>query len=865
MLDCAAMPFDLEETMRDLAGRNPARTEADIQSSIRSVLLYGDFALDDPRVKLESPSAGGRRIDIAVGAVIIECKRDLRPRSQLRAAEAQLAGYLMAKAHSGETYVGLLTDGTLWHLYRYENGEAHRVDSLELNAARLDVPRFRRWLGAILATEEHLTPTPQAIEERLGATSPSFLLASASLSACWEQVRNQPGARLKRSMWQRMLHSALGTQVKDSDDLFLEHTYLVMMATLIGHTVIGFSLDNAGEDASLLLSGRLFEQSGIVGPGDLGFFDWPGDSEAGLDVVRDVARRVSVFSWSEVKHDVLKALYHSVISATTRHELGEYYTPDWLAERVVEAVVDDPLGQKVLDPSCGSGTFLFHAVRRYLRAAEHRGDAVPDALRGATGAVFGTDLHPVAVKLAQVTYLLAIGTRRLAARRDTLTVPVYLGDSMAWDAPAPQAGSTAVGLFSPVGDVVIDAWAGGTLMPHTLRFPADVVADVDRFDDLVAAMTNQATSRAPGSPHKPVTGILQRFAVTGADRDVLVETYRQLCVLHDLRENHVWGFFIRNQARPTWLTLPANRADVLIGNPPWLSYRYMPPKMKGVFEREARVRNLWAGGQRGRTTQQDLAGFFVARCVQRYLRVDGRFAFVMPRAALSRQTYGGFHTGEWPSPEETCHVDFGPAWDLIGVDPAPFKVPAAVVFGSRRDARSRPLLSTVVALAGRPPTERSAGTITEARGVVRAMTGDEAASVYKDRFRQGAILVPRVLTTVVDSPNPLPSQTRRRVTSRRTSLEKPPWRDLPALTGTVETIFIRPAYLGESVAPFRTLSPVDAIVPYEAGQGLMSGNDPRIDRYPGLASWWREAEAVYEANRPSETPRSRSNSTTCAS
>ena len=62
----------------------------------------------------------------------------------------------------------------------------------------------------------------------------------------------------------------------------------------------------------------------------------------------------------------MKVLYESVISANERHRLGEYYTPDWLAEEIVSQVVTDPLAQRVLDPGCGSGTFLFHAVRRYL-------------------------------------------------------------------------------------------------------------------------------------------------------------------------------------------------------------------------------------------------------------------------------------------------------------------------------------------------------------------------------------------------------------------------------------------------------------------------------------------------------------------
>jgi type I restriction-modification system DNA methylase subunit len=71
--------------------------------------------------------------------------------------------------------------------------------------------------------------------------------------------------------------------------------------------------------------------------------------------------------------DVLKALYESLIDPVQRHDLGEYYTPDWLAAKVVRRVVDQPLTQFVLDPACGSGTFLFQAIRRLLAAARDAG------------------------------------------------------------------------------------------------------------------------------------------------------------------------------------------------------------------------------------------------------------------------------------------------------------------------------------------------------------------------------------------------------------------------------------------------------------------------------------------------------------
>jgi hypothetical protein len=329
-------------------------------------------------------------------------------------------------------------------------------------------------------------------------------------------------------------------------------------------------------------------------------------------------------------------------------------------------------------------------------------------------------------------------------------------------------------------------------------------------------------------------------------------TYGVLCDLYDQGRDHIWGFYIRNQARPTWLARPENRVDVLVGNPPWLSYRYMPDTMQSVFQRRAKERKLWMGGARGRTTQQDLSAFFVARSVELYLRVGGQFGFVMPRAVLSRQTYGAFREGDWSSVAASVFADFGTPWDLKDVRPAPFPVPSSVLFGERSTAASA-LGEAVIAFAGKPAVGMGDGQLTQSAAIVEAVTGEESASVYKERFRDGAIMYPRMLIMVTSStsgPLGVP-QGRQAVTSRKTSLDKPPWKSLPPQEGVVESIFVHPALLGESFGPFRVFSTLQSVIPYD-GTRLLDGSDERIDRYPGLADWWRNAETIWTAHRSSE-------------
>jgi hypothetical protein len=155
--------------------------------------------------------------------------------------------------------------------------------------------------------------------------------------------------------------------------------------------------------------------------------------------------------------------------------------------------------------------------------------------------------------------------------------------------------------------------------------------------------------------------------------------------------------------------------------------------------------------------------------------------------------------------------------------------------------------------SGKASRDGQPGSLVSVPGTVRVVTGEEEGSPYKERFRAGAVLFPRMLLYVVDartSPLGVPVG-RRAVRSRKTTLDKVPWKHLPEQQGSVESIFIRPAYLGESIAPFRILSVPEAVVPYD-GTVLMDGASERIDRYQGLAGWWREAEATWTAYRSSE-------------
>jgi hypothetical protein len=843
--------IDLSALAAELADRTASRSEADVQSGIRSLLLYGGLNLDDPEVRLETPAPGRRRVDIETGLTVVECKKDLSAGNVRAEAVEQLAGYVRDRTKElGQRYAGILSDGQEWALYHLNqaDGRIHEVSRFALKPADPDVDSLLVWLEGVLSTGEDLAATPSEVRRRLGSDASGFELDLAELHDLYEQCHDFPEVRQKRELWARLLAAAFGRNFDGDDRLFIEHTYLVLTAEIIAHAVVGFDLRGGAIGATDLVTGEEFRKASIGGVVEADFFDWPIETKQGIAFVDGLARRLARFAWKDVEHDVLKVLYESVIDPATRHSLGEYYTPDWLAETIVDKVVDDPLEQRVLDPACGSGTFLFWAVRKYFEAADAAGRTNREAVNGVVSQVFGIDLHPVAVTLARVTYVLAIGTARLQDR-DPLTIPVYLGDSIQLNQ------STSV--LSSAG-MTIHTTDGLELFARELNFPESLVADVGRFDRLVEDLATKAATRTASGKPPAIAQTLTSYGVTeDADRRMIEDTYVSLCHLHDHHRDHIWGYYVRNLARPVEFSRPQHRVDRLVGNPPWLRYNAMTASTQADFRRLTHERNLQAPAQV--VTSQDLSGLFVARTTELYLRLGGRFGFVMPAATLSRLQYRGFRAADFSSQTATTFIAFDTPWELTNVRPQPFPVPAAVIFGERVDARDVVAMpaTTTCWHAQVPDHYRSWSQVEELFSSAETqiiVATDEFDSAYAGLVRQGSNLVPRALMTVVErGAGPLGVATGQiGVESDRRSPEREPWRDIASLHGTVEEQFVMPILVGGSILPFALRGDARAVIPWD-GRKLMAGSSEAIEAHAGLAAWWREAERAFAHHRSETT------------
>lgn len=866
-------------TVRGMLKRG-VHTEADIQSSIKAVLLAADIGLNEDGVLLEDPMGDGskRRIDIRFGQAIIETKRNLA-QTDLPAALEQLTGYVATRSSAyGVPFIGILTDGRDWRLYDLIDDELTLVSSLTLTDPDTAADRLIVWLESALATKPDIAPAPKEIEDRLGVDSPAHQIDIVRLLDLYRDNSDSSEVQLKRELWAKLLRTSFGAEFVDEEELFISHTLLVLSAEIIAHAAIGYDTrPGQGLASDELITGSNFRQAQIYGVVEEDFFDWVLDVDGGQQFVDQLARRISRFAWADVENDVLKILYESVIPQSERERLGEYYTPDWLADRVVADSIDDPLTARVADPSCGSGTFLFHAVKRYLDAAENAGVSPGLAAMQVCDHVVGMDIHPVAVTLARVTYLLAIGKNRLNHHdRAQLSVPVYLGDSMQWEQSRDLLDQDGIVTISTGGDH-LGADLGGSLFSDNLIFPRAALTDAQKFTLLVTDMAEKALDverysvtdtkiakdkrgqfrRATGTLIDP---IIKRHGLDGdpATAQVLRDTFAVLRRLVDTGRNHIWAYYVRNLIRPLWMSLPENHVTHLVGNPPWLRYSKMTETMQGMYRRLSAERDLTSGGTA--VTAQDLSTLFVVRCAELYLAKDGKAAFVMPHGTMTRTPQASFRTGVWSHASTALTAGFTDSWDLQDVDTG-FPMASCVIRFTRTESTAAPMPSTTLRWAGRLPRpdipwSRAQSRITKTAATIVQRDGSNSSkSPYKAKFRNGATLYPRMLTFVTEqAAGPLGSGAGRvQVASRRGAQDKKPWKELPGLTGSVPAGYVRNVHLGETVVPFRPSNPLRAVLPINDERAL---SEDEVAVISGLDAWWDAASTLWDENKQAATKQS---------
>jgi hypothetical protein len=543
--------------------------------------------------------------------------------------------------------------------------------------------------------------------------------------------------------WRKCLRMARGTWVGD-EHLFVHHTYLATLAKLIAYLgITGAQNAPAQDQMQEIIQGTFFEKQQIMNFLDGDFFSWVARAPM-MSCTQKIASRLAnllcTYELRELSEDVLKELYQTLVDPKDRHDLGEYYTPDWLAARMCNTLLSKSGEDAVLDPACGSGTFLYQAIQHKKRHLP----ATRQSLEKILGNVVGIDIHPLAVIVSKTNVLLALGDL-FQKRSGPVSIQVYLANSV----------------------------------------------------------------------------------------------------------------------RPIPLL---NQFDVVIGNPPWLSFRFVGKGEYQDYLKHLIVKELGLLDGAGHLIPHlELGTLFFARCATLYLKRSGKIGFVLPRSIFAADQHDRFRRSFGMGNTTLTQI-----WDLEGVSPL-FHVPAAVVFGDLVSEASKTLPGKI--LSGY--LKRKNASFEEAERELRSETAQfhvvqlgkrsflsttrkkisSQRSFYQPHFKEGATIVPRSFWFVefkvipglaMDKSQPVVA------TDPRAEAEaKPPYKDI-RFEASIEAEFLYATLLSTDLLPFGHFDFRPVVLPLvEDPQGyhLLSADQARAKGYLKLPEWLDRAQALWAKKR----------------
>jgi len=821
-------------------GRMRAAIEAghhhDQRRAILQDLLRDGFGLTVDEVELEhnvKVEHTRGRIDLLYGSLIWEVKRDLaRERVDL---ERELRLYL---AELGERAFGIGTDGLAFEAYQLDGGgQLRRIDAYDLDAPTASADEALDWLDGYVFAVEEVLPTSEAIVARFGPNSAVFRTAELELREMWDRVREDSSASVKHDEWERLLEVVYGTQV-GSDELWIRHTYLVMVARLITYLVIVEHLPAQGTELGAL-TGELFVPLGLPNLVERDFFAWlsvPELAESARRLLRGLSQHLALFAIQDIDEDLLKELYEEMVDPREREWLGEFYTPDWLADLTLERAGFDA-ETRMLDPGCGSGTFLFAAIRR-LRQSGLRG---AELVRRAERNIVGLDIHPLAVTIARVNYVLALRSD-IREAREALHIPVFMADTLA----APEAGfGRMVEIAAPVDGLPPMA----PPLPQRFQLPTEgdpeQTASLAQIVELVDLLSDPDLNADDAR-----TGLDARLDEWGVRsyREVWHANLRLLRALYTHHRDTIWGFRLTNAARPH--EIAAAPVDLVIGNPPWLTVMEMAgseyrDRVRGIARTLALV-----GRGMGNIAHLDTSTVFAVFCAENFLPEGrGRVAFVFPRSVMAgARQHENFREGRialWYRPVA--------AIDLDEVEPL-FRIPACVmVFDKVAEAErpDPPWVWPTTTLRGVLPRKNASRVEADERLVeeTAAPTAAGQASPYLPRALSGVDMRPRAFWIAEIDPDARVVDRRQpylRSDSQAVADATRAWQGV-SVRGAVEAHYLYATSL--SVEPFRLGRFRLAVLPIEpdGAGGVRVLEQPQIlaRGEAGMAAWLGQAEREF--------------------
>lgn len=676
--------WETAEEIRDAARSDT--TEATIEGLFERTVyaLLREFGLKkfhpekEVYVDLRRHTAKGRT-DSRLGALILEYKRPalLGTQTQITKATGQLGEYLIALSRQSEGLMsGLLTNGRIIIEMRAMNG----VIVYESGSDPLDGDSLSRMVHLFLALDQTALTSENLIRDFCGSEAEGVLFRTARLLNEILSGASSPKTDMLRSEWEEMFRLAhedqsqqrrieerraalsvlFQTSVNDPSKeyqaLFALHTAYAIVLKLLAYRVVSDAYFGkvpmefrslAGANTVTLRGftesledGAVFRDLGIVNLLEGDFFSWYCDKQQWTEELAEAIRNIatvlaryeaakSVFDCAEIP-DLFRELYQATVPRVVRSSFGEFYTPLWLAQHVLNSAVHSQ-DWRAIDPCCGSGTFILAAIARIR--AENQDLPNEDLLKAILSRVAAIDLNPLSVLTCRIQYFIHI-CNLVPEYGEPLVIPVYLGDA----ASMPDR--------VKIGNVPCLRYQLTTLKnPINAILPVSLVEDTPRFMTLMqdyegfikAQDRNDAVALLSGgvSNEDRTPEVLRRI-------EVLTD---ELIHLEANGWNGIWARILSNFLTTACL----GKFDAVIGNPPWIDWKNLPLRYRERIKSLCIDKGLFSGAGRTGGINLNICALISHVSASNWLSSTGRLSFLMPRELANQASYEGWRRlgGKW--------------------------------------------------------------------------------------------------------------------------------------------------------------------------------------------------------------------------
>ena len=441
--------------------------------------------------------------------------------------------------------------------------------------------------------------------------------------------------------------------------LFVIHTYNALIMKLLGAEIVSYYgltqykdfCENLAvkDDNTLLLTlkndierSHLFDRIGIKGFVEEAIFSWyldateNGDKKVIIEALRKVLIRISLYRIDNLtaarSRDVLKGFYQSLVPDTMRKSLGEFYTPDWLVDITTEqADVQKWLSVRVLDPTCGSGSFLLNIIYKKRKEAAAQGWSQEKTLNHLLENVWGFDLNPLAVQSARVNFLIAIADLFGKCKSKAIELPILLADSVYSPTKDPNKNNKNVvyRIGSTYADLLI-------ILPAELAFDR---AKLDKVFEQMGDSVDENKDYDEVEKHLLKKNILTEVKLQNWRKELKV-TYDRVLKLHKNNWNGIWLRIVRN----FFWSATAGNFDLILGNPPWVRWSSLHEEYREKIKPTCEQYEIFSDTPFYGGNELDISGMITYTVADKWLKENGKLVFVITQSHFQAPSSQGFRS-----------------------------------------------------------------------------------------------------------------------------------------------------------------------------------------------------------------------------